>query len=49
MLENPKAVNDYRKGKLKVLKFLIGKIAVKTDEKANLALVSKKFEELLKQ
>lgn len=48
MDEYPKAVKDYRKGKTQAIKFLIGKIAIKTNERANLASVSKKLEELLK-
>lgn len=48
MTEYPKAVKDYRKGKVKAIKFLIGHIAKKTNDKANLACVSNKLEELLK-
>jgi len=48
MCEYPKAVKDYRKGKVQAIKFLIGHISKKTNERANLALVSKKIEELLK-
>lgn len=47
MLEYPKAVKDYRRGKLQAIKFLISHIAKKTNERANLALVSKKLEEFL--
>ncbi|CAH1720926.1 glutamyl-tRNA(Gln) amidotransferase subunit B, mitochondrial [Aphis gossypii] len=48
MLEYPKAVKDYRRGKLQAIKFLISHIAKKTNERANLALASKKLEEFLK-
>jgi len=48
MLEYPKAVKDYRRGKLQAMQFLINHIAKKTNERANLALVSKKLEEFLK-
>jgi len=48
MLEYPKAVKDYRRGKLQAIKFLINHIAKKTNDRANLALVSKKLEEFLK-
>lgn len=47
MVEYPKAVKDYRKGKKQAIKFLVGHIAKKTNDSANLALVSKKLEELL--
>lgn len=49
MLEYPKAVKDYRKGKVQAIKFLVGQISNKTNNLANLALVSDKLEELLKQ
>lgn len=49
MLEYPKAVKDYRRGKVQAIKFLIGHIAKKTNERANLAMASKKLEELLKK
>lgn len=48
MFEYPKAVKDYRKGKVQVIKFLLGHIAKKTNDRANLALVTNKLEELLK-
>lgn len=48
MLEYPKAVKDYRKGKLKAIKFLISHVAKKTNDRANLASVSKTLEEFLK-
>lgn len=48
MQDYPKAVKDYQKGKVKSIKFLIGHIAKKTNDRVNLALVSKKLEELLK-
>lgn len=48
MLEYPKAVKDYRKEKVQAIKFLIGHIAKKTNDRANLALVSNKLEALLK-
>jgi len=48
MLKYPKAVKDYRKGKVQSIKFLIGHIAKKTNDRANLAFVSKQLEELLK-
>lgn len=48
MLEYPKAVKDYRRGKVQAIKFLIGHISKKTNDRANLAFVSKKLEELLK-
>ncbi|XP_050520196.1 uncharacterized protein LOC126893759 [Daktulosphaira vitifoliae] len=47
MLDLPKAVKDYRKGKIQAIKALIGSIAKKTNKRANLALVSKKLEEFL--
>lgn len=47
MLEYPKAVKDYRRGKLQAKQFLINHIAKKTNDRANLALVSKKLEEFL--
>lgn len=49
MLEYPKAVKDYRRGKTQAIKFFIGQISKKTNNRANLALVSKTLEELLKQ
>lgn len=48
MLEHPKAVKDYRRGKVQAIKFLLGQIAKTTNDRANLALASKKLEELLK-
>lgn len=48
MLEYPKAVKDYRRGKIQAIKFLLGHLAKKTNNRANLALASKKLEELLK-
>lgn len=48
MIECPKAVKDYRRGKVKALKFLVGQIAKQTNSRANLACVSDKLEELLK-
>jgi Asp-tRNA(Asn)/Glu-tRNA(Gln) amidotransferase B subunit len=48
MIECPKAVKDYRRGKVQALKFLIGQLAKKTNNKVNLAYASNKFEELLK-
>lgn len=48
MAEYPKAVKDYKKGKVKAIKALIGSIAKKTNDRADLASVSKKLEELLK-
>lgn len=48
MIEYPKAVKDYRRGKLQALKYLIGHIAKKTNNRVNLAYTSKKLEELLK-
>ncbi|XP_050434227.1 glutamyl-tRNA(Gln) amidotransferase subunit B, mitochondrial [Adelges cooleyi] len=48
MVEYPKAVKDYKKGKVKAIKALIGSIAKKTNNRADLASVSKKLEELLK-
>lgn len=48
MLEYPKAVNDYRKGKVRAIQFLIGHIAKKTNDRANLAIVTNTLEVLLK-
>jgi len=48
MLKYPKAVKDYRKGKVQAIKHLIGHIAKNTNERANLAFVSKQLEQLLK-
>lgn len=49
MQDNPKAVKDYQRGKVQAIKFLIGHIAKKTNDRVNLALVSMKLEELLKK
>lgn len=48
MLENPKAVKDYHKGKVQAIKFLTGQIAKKTDHLVNFNIALKKLEELLK-
>lgn len=47
MFEYPKAVKDYRKGKKQAIQFLVNHIGKKTNNRANLALASKKLEELL--
>eukprot|EP00102_Acyrthosiphon_pisum_P020619 XP_016657829.1 PREDICTED: aspartyl/glutamyl-tRNA(Asn/Gln) amidotransferase subunit B-like [Acyrthosiphon pisum] len=47
MLEYPKAVKDYCRGKLQAKYIFINHIANKTNDRANLALVSKKLEEFL--
>lgn len=46
--ENPKIVEQYKKGKTKVLYSLVGAIAKATDQKANLALVVEQLTETLK-
>ena len=43
--ENPKAVEDYKKGKEKAIGFLIGKVMAKTKGKAN----PQKTQEIIKQ
>ncbi|XP_022171407.1 glutamyl-tRNA(Gln) amidotransferase subunit B, mitochondrial [Myzus persicae] len=48
MLEYPKAVKDYRRGKLQAIQFLINHVAKKTNDRANMAIVSKRLEEFLK-
>lgn len=48
MFENPKAVKDYKKGKVQALRFLTGQIAKKTDNRINFNIALKKLEELLK-
>lgn len=47
MEDYPKAVKDYRRGKVQAIKFLVGQIAKKTNDRANLAFVSNKLKELL--
>ncbi|VVC36675.1 Aspartyl/glutamyl-tRNA(Asn/Gln) amidotransferase, B subunit,Aspartyl/Glutamyl-tRNA(Gln) [Cinara cedri] len=47
LVENPKAVKDYRRGKVQALKFLTGQIAKKTDHRINFNVALKKLEELL--
>ncbi|MCD6220633.1 Asp-tRNA(Asn)/Glu-tRNA(Gln) amidotransferase subunit GatB [bacterium] len=46
--ENPKAVDDYRKGKEKVIGFLIGQVMKKMKGKANPSVVKNTFEKMLK-
>jgi len=46
--ENPKAVDDYRKGKEKVIGFLVGQVMKKAKGKANPSLVKNTFEKILK-
>lgn len=48
MQDYPKAVKDYQRGKVQAIKFLVSHVAKKTNDRANLAFVSKKLEELLK-
>lgn len=48
MFEYPKAVKDYRRGKTQAIKFLLGHIAKKTNDRANLAFASEQLEKLLK-
>ena len=46
--KNPKAVEDYKKGKAESLKFLTGQVMAKTRGKANPQVVSQLLEEKLK-
>jgi len=46
--ENPKAVDDYKKGKEKVIGFLVGQVMKKAKGKANPSLVKNTFEKILK-
>lgn len=46
--ENPKMVTQYKNGKAKVLKAMLGAIAKKTNNRANMQKVSKMIPELLK-
>ena len=46
--ENPKAVDDYRKGKEKVIGFLVGQVMRKMKGKANPSIVKNTFEKMLK-
>lgn len=46
---NPKLVKQYREGKIKVFKALLGLLAKDTNNKLDMSLASKKMEELLKK
>ncbi|OWR52657.1 glutamyl-tRNA amidotransferase subunit B [Danaus plexippus plexippus] len=46
---NPKLVKQYREGKMKVFKALLGLLAKDTNNKLDMSLASKKMEELLKK
>ncbi|CAH0713343.1 unnamed protein product, partial [Brenthis ino] len=46
---NPKLVKQYKDGKIKVFKALLGLLAKSTDNKLDMAMASKKMEELLKK
>ena len=46
--ENPEAVDDYRKGKEKVIGFLMGQVMKKIKGKANPSVVKNTFEKMLK-
>jgi len=46
--ENPKAIDDYRKGKEKVIGFLVGQVMKKAKGKANPSVVKNTFEKILK-
>lgn len=48
ILKNPKAVNQYKKGKKKVLFAIAGDIAKLSNQRANMELVVKILEKLLK-
>jgi aspartyl-tRNA(Asn)/glutamyl-tRNA(Gln) amidotransferase subunit B len=47
MAENPKAVEDYKKGKIQVLGFLIGKVVSATNTQIDKKLVQEKLSEAL--
>ncbi|CAH2089568.1 unnamed protein product [Euphydryas editha] len=46
---NPKLVKQYKEGKIKVFKALLGILSKTTDNKLDMSIASKKFEELLKK
>ncbi len=41
LMENPKSIEDYKKGKTKAMGFLVGQVMKKTKGKANPKLVNK--------
>lgn len=49
MTENPKLVTQYLAGKTKVFSALLGKAAVKSEQRANMAEVTQILKELLSQ
>lgn len=48
IVKNPKIVNQYKKGKVKLLYGLAGEIAKNTEQRANMAMVVETLTELLK-